>query len=59
MIKFLKQVDGPYNKFSICPVAYSISVIGGIKEMDNEWHKKYVYPYTYNTRKREVNAGNM
>lgn len=52
MIDFLTNVSGIYNKFSIAPIAYLLNEnTGHIELCSDEWHRYYVYPYTFNTRK--------
>lgn len=52
MKEFLLSIDSKWNAFSICPEAYSLE-LDGITKHSDDWHRTFVYPFTYNSRHRE------
>jgi hypothetical protein len=52
MITFLNSITARWHNFSLCPVAYELSVYSGVSKFSDEWHKEWVYPHTYNTRSK-------
>lgn len=58
MQDFLESINTPFASFSLCPYAFEITE-HGIKAYDDEFHSKYVFPHTYNSRKKAKTNENI
>ena len=54
MVEYLESITSKWDNFSVCPIAYELSTASGIKLFSDEWHRQYVYPYTYNSRMKVI-----
>ena len=53
--QFLVGINRRLDLFAICPEVYGIVPGCKIEKMDEEYHRLYVYPYTFMSRNSRYN----